>query len=339
MTASALGGESPSLIALGYRFEHTTTASKSARRYNRSLEDRTLRSMATVLLIGALCGEPLYAQQPLLLGVLEDVPGTFAGETNSRRVRVAFRKVGDGWEAFESNCPDEACLKAAPARFPPEVKWTIAFDGRNLGVVSARTPPVFDLYSHIGLQTISSARRVPTVGRRSRDFGGFLDDPVFRPLVAVSVANVMDPDQWKRTHLSSMAIASLRHAFRTKFPMVTNCRNDTENIARRWTYSDANIALGSAYVSKSGSIVVPVWLKSYRCDGPPDSPFLEQWYVMDRTQHIDALGESMWLVDAADYDNDGHSEVLFAISGYNRGGYVLFYDNFSRRATFEFTYH
>jgi len=47
----------------------------------------------------------------------------------------------------------------------------------------------------------------------------------------------------------------------------------------------------------------------------------------------------MWLVDAGDYDSDGKSELVFSIDGYNRGGYKLFYDDFSRFATFEFGYH
>jgi len=46
----------------------------------------------------------------------------------------------------------------------------------------------------------------------------------------------------------------------------------------------------------------------------------------------------MWLVDAGDYDNGGKSEVLFAIDGYNMGGYRLFYDDFSRSAEFRFYY-
>jgi hypothetical protein len=51
------------------------------------------------------------------------------------------------------------------------------------------------------------------------------------------------------------------------------------------------------------------------------------------------LGAGMWLVDAGDYDNDGKSEVLFSIDQYNRGGYILFYDDFKKQAVFEFSYH
>ena len=45
------------------------------------------------------------------------------------------------------------------------------------------------------------------------------------------------------------------------------------------------------------------------------------------------------LVDAGDYDLDGHSELIFAISRYDLGGYVLAYDDFRKRAEFRFGYH
>jgi hypothetical protein len=47
----------------------------------------------------------------------------------------------------------------------------------------------------------------------------------------------------------------------------------------------------------------------------------------------------MWLVDAGDYDSDGKSEVLFSIAEHNKGGYRLFYRNFTKRAEFAFHYH
>ncbi len=47
----------------------------------------------------------------------------------------------------------------------------------------------------------------------------------------------------------------------------------------------------------------------------------------------------MWLLDAGDYDGDGKSEVLFAIDGYDLGGYRFFYQNFNKSAEYVFAYH
>jgi hypothetical protein len=47
----------------------------------------------------------------------------------------------------------------------------------------------------------------------------------------------------------------------------------------------------------------------------------------------------MALIDAGDYDGDGKSELVFALSGYNYGGYQIFYDGLKKSATFDFSYH
>ena len=163
----------------------------------------------------------------VVLGVLEDVPGSYAGEPNSRRVRVLFRKNGDRWEAFPSECPDEACLKSLSSKYPGEITWTIAFDGRDLGRVTGRTPKEFDLYSHIGLQDVISAGPIRTVGKRSAQFSGFLDTALYRPLVAVSEPNVKDPETWKPSQPPAAVISLVRQQFRKRFPAVSNCAGRT----------------------------------------------------------------------------------------------------------------
>src|SRR6267378_2661115 len=78
--------------------------------------------------------------QDIVLGVLEDVSGVYAGEPNSHRVRVTFQKTGNDWQAFPSKCPDLACLKTLFSQYPREIVWTVTFDGRILGQVTAQTP-------------------------------------------------------------------------------------------------------------------------------------------------------------------------------------------------------
>ena len=111
---------------------------------------RTRAALVTITL--ALSRAALPQTQPILLGILEDNPGRYADAPHYRDVRVVFRRTSDRWEAFPSNCSDQDCLKSIAARFPAEVNWTIAFDGRRLGEVTARTPPAFDFYSTIGQQ-------------------------------------------------------------------------------------------------------------------------------------------------------------------------------------------
>jgi hypothetical protein len=230
-------------------------------------------------------------------------------------------------------------LKTIAAKFPAHVKWNISFSGKLVGQIVGKTPPSFDLYSTVGQQTIVGNTTPPAIGSPSADFAGFLGEPVFRPLVAVSRPNYRDPEDWKRAQLSPNTIASVRKAFRSRFPKVTNCSPQDIEDAQPWPYTDANIKVDKAYSSNRHWFIAEVLLNGGECDGPPDDAFNPQWFVITPEGQVRFLDSNLWLIDAGDYDKDGKSELIFSIDGYNRGGYKLFYDDFSRHATFEFSYH
>jgi len=94
---------------------------------------RSVFSRVLLMLLVLTSGAARGSAQSLVLGVLEDVPGVYTGEHNSRSVRVVFQKSGSDWEAFPSNCHDESCPKTLSSKYPRGVTWTIAFDGRDLG--------------------------------------------------------------------------------------------------------------------------------------------------------------------------------------------------------------
>lgn len=293
--------------------------------------------LAAILAVLFFAADP--PNQNLILGVLEDVPGVFAGQSDVRAVRVVFQKRGQEWQAFPSDCRDQACLKTLPSEYPDKVTWTVTFDGRTIGHLSARTRKEFQLYAYAGLQDIVTAGSVPTVGKKSEEYGGFAGAAVYRPLVTTSQPFSGDPQRWERSQLPPAAAAEVHQAFRGKFPHVTNCKNPDEDIAKPWEYRDEDIALTRVYGSRDGWFLVQTTLQPYRCDGPPDDAFVDQWFVLTPKREIRWLGKAMWLVDAGDYGNDGTTELVFAIDGYDLGGYELFYDDFKKHATFEFSYH
>jgi hypothetical protein len=292
--------------------------------------------LATVL---ATAAHGRAQQLDVMLGVLEDIPGRSAGEANLRAVRAVFRNSGGDWLPFPGNCHDANCLKTITSQYPAELTWTIALNGRSLGQVTTRAPAEFRFYGDVGLLDISSSGRIPTVGRRSAEYSGFQGSRVYRPLIALSQAFFKDPDSWKPTRLSAAAFAVRRGQFRKQFSKVSNCKDPSENIERPWQYSDGRIKLPKAYASKRQWFLAQMFLDGYRCDGLLHAPFVDQWYVINPEGTIAFLGQEMQLVDAGDYDNDGRSEVLFSIDGYNTGGYILFYRDFMKRSVFEFSYH
>jgi len=176
------------------------------------------------------------------------------------------------------------------------------------------------------------------VGEPSEEFAGFQFEPVYRPLMAVSVPNYRDPENWNPTGISASTIAALHKAFRGRFPRVLNCANNEER-PKLWAYPDANVVVKKSYGSSRGWLIAQLSLIGYKCDGPPDEAIAYQAFAVPPQQQIRFLDSGMSLVDAGDYVNDGRSELIFVKGGYNRDGYKLFYDDFRRGATFQFGYH
>jgi hypothetical protein len=278
-----------------------------------------LRLLAIFVALGAYASE-----SAIMLGILEQIPGRSVGEPSFRAVRVVFQKKGREWQPFPSACSDQACLETITSEYPPIVTWTIAFSGKSVGQVTAVTPKDFEYYSAIGLQNITSKEPVPAIAKK---------------LVADSQPYYKDSDSWKPSHPSSEVAASLRLAFRKKFPKVSNCVGHDDENPKPWQYRDGDIKLNKAYSSVHNRSIVQVLLTGNRCDTPPDEPFIDQWFAVMPSGQTILLGDGMQLVDAGDYDNDGKSELVFAIDRANEGGYVLFYDDFKGHAAYQFSYH
>ncbi len=293
-----------------------------------------------VLILLSFAATPMFGQDTLL-GALEDVPGNSADDPNSYHVRVIFQKHGTSWQAFPSSCHDRDCLRKAPSAYPDKVDWTVGFDGRILGQVTAQTPADFETYSHIGLQNVIHGDHIPTVGTRSAQYGGYIDAVVYRPLIANSKPFFKDPELWKVSHLSPEAKRLFRRGFRQHFSRLCKSSVRDEDKLEQFVYRDEDVKLVKAYISKNQWAIARLHLQgAVDCTNlEAGSEIDDAWFVMDPQKSVRYIGEGMWLVDAGDYDNDSRSELLFSINRENRGGYELFYDNFKRKALFEFEYH
>lgn len=290
---------------------------------------------------GVACSSPGRAASGdgIKLGVLEDLPGHYAGQSHFRAVRVAFRRDGREWRPYPSECDDQRCLKTISAEYPQSVTWTVVLSGKVLGQVKGRTPSDFGWYSDVGLQRLASAGPIPTVGQRSIKNAGYLGEPVFRSLVVSSGSYFADPDGWKPLPLSENAVRQLRLQFREKFPKAWNCKAPHENEPRPWHYADTDIRVSESYIAKTGWRLAELRLTGYECDSPADDPFVSHWFVISPKGQVRYLDAGLNFLDAGDYDRSGKSAVMFSIDRNNRGGYELFYDDFRRRAVFQFSYH
>lgn len=287
------------------------------------------RVAAAILILTLLSGVARAADPDVVLGILEESPAVYAHSPTFFKVRLAFIRRSDKWAAVctKDFCPPETVPD--PTRQPV---WHVGFSGKYLGSVSA--PP------HAAQpEWVIEGRAVPRVGKPSAQYGGFLDSTVHRPLVVSSRRQFGDPDGWKKGAPPAASTAALKAAFWKKFPQVENCKSRSDEYARPWKYTDENIKLTKYYTSRNGWAVAELLLSPYSCDGPEDDAFTRQWFAISPEGGIKFLDAGIWLVDAGDYDGDGKSELIFAIDRYNEGGYILFYDDFARRATVDFHYH
>lgn len=288
--------------------------------------------LSILQLVWLAFGAHAYAGHEALVGVLEE-------KREGHSVRVCFQSKASEWTALQSECPTPACLKTLPEKFPASMKWTIAFDGKNLGTVETKRPKEFKLYADVGQQEISSGATIPAKGEATEEFSGFSGGKVHRPLVAVSVPNFKDPESWRPASLSASLQKKARLAFREKFAKVSNCKNPDENKSEPWKYVDSDIKIGKSYLSSKKYALIRADLQEYRCDGPPPEAFETHWFLATPGGAVRFLDTGLILVDAGDYDGDGSSEVIFQIARYNRGGYKLFSENFTKQSTFTFSYH
>ena len=294
-------------------------------------------ALGCVLLLGVvICGQtlPLERGDHVFVALLDDNRGEMvdppAGAVPHRVIRPAFERTSSGWQ------------QAKGSTLPTPMKWTIAFDGRNVGQVESQATSGWDFTPY---QTIiTPAAAIPTVGSPSQVFGGILGDPerkFRRPLVAISKPYFHDPDGWKRTKLPDAVKTLVRDAFRREYPHVDRCK-DEQVAEKNWNFPDSALALDGAYASKKHGFLVAASLDAGDCGwvDDPEDPQSGPWFFVSTDGTVRRIGSFMSLLDAGDYDHDGQSEVIFFLSQpENTDGFILFDAGFRRPVTFSWNYH
>jgi hypothetical protein len=278
------------------------------------------------------------------VGILDDAREDLHGESTEaierRLVMPAFEKRNGEWRAI--------------AHFwIRNLKWTVAFDGKNLGQVESQASS--DEADQINSQgsrakqvIVTPSDKIPFVGKPSREFGGvssflFGLKSVRRPLVVVSKPYYRDPDGWKRTQPQVEVRGVVREAFRKQFPHVNRCK-DEEIAERDWKFPDSALRFPYAYASNKNAFLVAVELEAGDCGwgGNPEDPtdaFVYQWFLVAADHSAHRIGGFDVLLDAGDYDNDGRSEfIFFSVRSENSDVYDLLYDNFQKKAELEVGY-
>ena len=283
--------------------------------------------------------ESAFCSEPILIGVLDEKQQCDSSKVADERALIMFAKAANGWISLDSeDFPD--------IKVNWNHKWTVAFDGRSLGTVNLKSvSPSYKKDSdwfYPGELWLAPIGKFPSMKNASKSFGGWCDTPKFRPLVLVSKSNVKDPAGWKPfkagAEYKEMLFESLSNVLKRE--QVVNCRNPEQEKADPYAFKTEDLRIIAGYRSTDGSILISIGLnpENYHCDGPMDAAWLDHWFRI-RNSQIDFIGEDLQLIDAGDYDADGTSEVMFWSSGYNKDGYVLYYDDLLKRVEFKWNYH
>lgn len=235
---------------------------------------------------------------------------------------------------------------SAPENTIPMQNWTVGFDGRSFGTIDLRNPspgtPKRTDWTYARDKLFIPIGTVPRIKGKKGTFGGWCDSPATRPLALVSRPDVRDPAGWKGFTPGPEYRQKLYPALRLVLGRanVENCDNPDENIGKPYLFGANDLKLFHSYRSNTGGELISIGLDSskYRCDGYSGAEWGSHWFLI-RGNEIDYIGTDMELVDAGDYDGDGKSELLFWGGGYNKDGYLLFFNDMRQKVEYTWSYH
>jgi hypothetical protein len=304
------------------------------------------KTVVAALGISALLSYQASADTPPYVGFLEG-PQTTGDNAISAgaHVRIAFRKDGVVWKPMASNFNTASALSLASRAYPGSVRWTVVFDGRALGNLTSRNPGQLHWYADIGTQALTR-RTFPMVRAGAADFVyGSGNKAKIRPLLLISstsASSQWDPQGWKPSPLSSEERRLAIAAFRGKVSKSERCDTPEQEPIHRMPYSDNAVVIVKSYRDNTGEVLYGARLKDSKanCDFFDDETFFNYWFVIDRQQYVRYLDSQMTPIDAADLDHSSRSAWLFfTLRKEDDDGYELFYDDFKKKAQFQWSYH
>jgi hypothetical protein len=279
------------------------------------------------------------AAEPVLLGVLEERVQCVGAENKPKpsvRARIMFAKGEDRWEGL--NFP----MGEFPEVTPQD--WTVALDGRSLGTLKLDDPTPGQRggggFYYERDKVYVPVGKVPSVVNSRKSFGGWCGVPGARPLIMLSKPNVRDPAGWKRFAPGPEYARRLQSPLRLVLGRTNVVRCPDGANVEAFEFRTEHLKIYAGYRSDTDGILVSIGLKNdlYNCDGPGGTTWASQWFLI-RGNEVHHVGSAMELVDAADYDGDGKSELLFWQSAYNRDGYILIFDDLRQRIEYTWRYH
>lgn len=267
--------------------------------------------------------------QSIFLGVTEPSQIHYVGEKVKTPfvIRVAFQCKNGIWQAMPNHIAGNQPAPIPAYDYPKEINWNLAFNSKSIGHFRSHSPLQWSNFSDIGLEEPETKSNIPSLKLATKagasNFHYWTLELKNRPLVASSGHHLDDPDNWK-------PLVPLPHPCHE---LISAYRKATKGNTSH--FSDKQILVRGCYKSRHNDELISLAVPSSEVKG--DFDYVQWFHIQGNKANF--LGSSLEFIDAGDYDNDGHSEIVFHKPAYNYDAYVLFYDNLQKQLEFGWSYH
>ncbi|GEM_PF-6165856 len=254
----------------------------------------------------------------------------YVGFWEKEGIRKAFEYKEGQWKSSLLNVDNSEALKSAAVLYTSPSKWNLFFDGKTYGNISTKSFGTYTSYKENGLQKITSKKPLLTFRKIDDKFSDW-NGKIIRPILVCNSSDISDPDHWKPAAAKKVQPSiynNLKKRMKGKIYFCKNetCEGDSSNrdlkdneVSSSYAYRDANgNELQAISLKFSSKVYAYCEIEGDGCKG--EGPF---WYLVKPSGDIQFLTKAAALIESADLNHDGSSELLFWLNEYNTNGYEL----------------
>lgn len=260
-------------------------------------------------------------------------PAVYVGFLEANGPRRVFVLNNGTWQSALPDAESVEALNQARNKVSSPVKWTVFHDGKVHGEISAKPVATVTLFKDVGLQQLVGKKPRLPVQKEEPQFSSF-DGPRVRPLLLSTESTVKDPDRWKADRNKAVP-SEAKAAFQKIFGDQANYDSTDEKSGtpKKYAIQESEIVLTKAYMTTAGELGarliglklqlakdlnVSCEQKRDRCEGVPT-----YWFYIASDQGPKFVATAAGLVETADLNSDGVSDIAFWVSESNRSGYSI----------------
>ncbi len=252
------------------------------------------------------------------------------GFWESAGVRKAFHLTDGQWISSLKSVNNANELDKAAELYKAPTQWTMYFDGKTYGNLTTTAFKKYDFYIQNGLQKVTSEQPEPSFRKTDKKFTS-IDGTSVRPILVSNTSDLKDPDMWKPdTQIKKIPrtiLSDLKSRLKNK---IFYCKQEScEDESEKYRLQQNDLMLATAYKNNKNETLLKIQFqfspKSYvYCETEGDNCWGQSfWYLVSNKDQVQFLTNAQSLIDSADVDLDGVSELFFWISGDNLNGYEL----------------